>query len=140
MTGDRFVALIGATYRPFLAELGFKEEAPHVSGRFYEVRFVGDDFEVCVSFEPGDQMLHVLVPPRDPTLAEIDDPRSTARLRDLNRRYLGTVPQEEVRSSSLEFSGIDTRDDHERLLVKAANELRLVLPRYLADRRGGRRA
>ncbi|MCA2998931.1 MAG: hypothetical protein ING75_10050 [Rhodocyclaceae bacterium] len=66
-------------------------------------------------------------------LSEIDDLTESPRLADLNRRYMASVTSEERLKNEEFFRGIVTGDDDERMLLKMAKELRLVLPIYLND-------
>jgi hypothetical protein len=46
-----------------------------------------------------------------------------------------TITKEERLENEVIFGAIEPRDNEERLLLKAAKELRLVLPKYLHDAR-----
>ena len=132
MTGDRFAELVQDTFSPFLSEMDFKAEKPHVSGRYYRARFVGLHHSLVVSFEPGDAYLVViLISNDDDDLAAIDDPQKTPRLGDLNRMYMAEVTQKERESNEAFFSSIKVEDRNELALLNCAKDLRLVLPRHL---------
>jgi hypothetical protein len=57
----------------------------------------------------------------------------TPRLSDLNSRYMNTVSSEERAANEAAFKSVEARDEEEKLLLKSAKELCLVLPKYLAD-------
>lgn len=134
MTADRFLEIITQAFPPFLSELGFRLQQPHLSGRYYRATFVGCEHTLIVSFEPGDNNLVVMLMPNGhDDLAAIDDREKTPRLADLNQRYMNDVTADEVKSNDAFFASIETRDFNERRLLKCAKELRLVLPRYLAN-------
>jgi hypothetical protein len=87
-----------------------------------------------VSFEPSDKAFFVMVFSRkNGELSDIDDRLKTPRLFDLNTRYMNRVTTEERTANEAVFQSIMARDEEERMLLKLAKELRLVLPRYLAD-------
>jgi hypothetical protein len=46
-----------------------------------------------------------------------------------------TITKEERLTNEVLFGAIEPRDNEERSLLKAARELRLVLPKYLHDSR-----
>jgi hypothetical protein len=89
---------------------------------------------VSVSYEPGDEVLFVMVFKRENgELSDIDDRSNTPRLSDLNMRYMHTVTKEERLENEVSFRAIEPRDNEEKSVLKAARELRLVLPKYLHD-------
>jgi hypothetical protein len=111
-------------------------DPPSISGRLYRSSFTGPAHSVCVSFEPGDDVFFVLVFSRQHgELSDIDDRLKTPRLSDLNSRYMSKVGSEERAANESAFQSVVARDEEERVLLKAAKELRLVLPKYLADQR-----
>jgi hypothetical protein len=61
MTGRDFERIVTRAYTPFLTELGFLVEAPHISGRFYAVCFASDTHRVSLSYEPGDDWANLSV-------------------------------------------------------------------------------
>lgn len=76
--------------------LGFTIETPSISGRFYRASFSSSKNSVFVSYEPGDNVLLVLVFSREKYgLSDIDDRIKTPRLADLNSRYMHLVSNEE---------------------------------------------
>jgi hypothetical protein len=111
-------------------------ETPSLSGRSYRATFTSPEEVVSVSYEPGDEVLFVMVFCRqNGGLSDIDDRSNTPRLSDLNMRYMHTITKEERLENEVIFGAIEPRDNEERLLLKAAKELRLVLPKYLHDAR-----
>lgn len=140
MSGPGFLRIVRAGFAPFLAELGFTMDSSCVSGRLYRATFTSPKAVVSVSYEPGDEVLFVMVFRRqDGVLSDIDDRSNTPRLTDLNMRYMHTITKEERLANEALFGTIEPRDKEERSLLKAAKELRLVLPKYLHDagRSGG---
>jgi hypothetical protein len=136
MTPEDFLRIVTQAFAPFLKGLGFSMDPPSISGRLYDVNFSSSTHVVSVSFEPGDDLLLVLVFSRENgRLSDIDDPSTTPRLADLNRRYMSAVSREERTANDAMFTSVVARDKDEKLLLKSAKELRLVLPRYLADQR-----
>jgi len=107
-------------------------DKPSISGRFYCVDFNSAHHQVSISYEPGDNAFFVMVgDSRNGKFADIDDRTKTPRLADLNSRYIITVTSEERAENEAAFESVVVNDKEERLLLKAAKELRLVLPKYL---------
>lgn len=132
MDGQDFLRVIHDAYEPFLVELGFSMDAPSISGRFYRASFINSKNSVWVFYEPGDDALFVYVFSQEGNgLSDIDDRSKTPRLSDLNSRYMHLVSNEERVENELFFRFVDVKDNEERLLLKCAKELRIVLPRYL---------
>ena len=132
MNGQDFLRIANEAFVPFLKGLGFVMDEPSISGRFYRVSFTGYAHAVSVSYEPGDDALFVMVFSRkNGELSDIDDRTKTPRLADLNSRYMATVTNEERTENETVFESVTANDKEERLLLKAAKELRLVLPKYL---------
>lgn len=132
MNGQDFLRIANEAFVPFLKGLGFVMDEPSISGRFYRVSFTGSAHVVSVSYEPGDEALFVLVFRRENgELSDIDDRLKTPRLSDLNIRYMQKVTAEERSINDAFFKSVITQDNQEYLLLKAAKELRLVLPKYL---------
>ena len=132
MNGRDFERLVLKVFPPFLTELGFVAEPPHISGRYYRANFVGRQHTLSVSFEPGDNMLAVLLITNGADdLASIDDRTKTPRLSDLNARYMVDVTTSDRANNEAFFAEIEPRDKDEYAIVKAAKELRLVLPHHL---------
>lgn len=134
MNGKDFMRITSAAFTPFLTKLGFKVDEPSVSGRYYRTSFTGLSHAVSVSYEPGDNALFVIVFIRNNgELSDVDDSTKTLRLVDLNRRYMSAVTAEERAENEAFFRSVDAKDEEERVVLKAAKELRLVLPRYLQN-------
>ena len=134
MSGQGFLRIVRAGFAPFLTELGFTMDSPCVSGRLYRATFTSPKEVVSVSYEPGDEVLFVMVFRRqNGGLSDIDDRSNTPRLSDLNMRYMHTITKKERLANETIFGAIEPRDKEERSLLKAAKELRLVLPKYLHD-------
>jgi hypothetical protein len=132
MNGQDFLRIANEAFVPFLKGLGFVMDEPSISGRFYRVSFTGSDHAVSVSYEPGDDALFVMVFTRkNGELSDIDDRTKTPRLADLNSRYMATVTNDERIENEAVFESVVVNDKDERLLLKAAKELHLVLPKYL---------
>jgi hypothetical protein len=134
MNGEGFLRIVSEAFAPFLAGLGFSADAPTISGRFYRASFTGHMHSVSVSFEPGDEVFFVMVfSVNGGELSDMDDRLKTPRLTDLNRLYMNAVSSAERAANEATFQSVIARDEEERVLLKSAKELRLVLPRYLAD-------
>ena len=134
MDGQDFIRVMHDAFEPFLVVLGFSMETPSTSGRFYRASFSSTENSVWVTYEPGDDALFVYVFCRDKNgLSDIDDRIKTPRLSDLNSRYMHSVSKDELTENELFFQPVDVRDNDERLLLKCAKELRVVLPRYLSQ-------
>lgn len=132
MNGRDFLRIANEAFVPFLKGLGFVMDEPSISGRFYRVSFTGSAHAVSVSFEPGDDALFVMVFGRNNgELSDIDDRTKTPRLADLTSRYMAAVTKEERAKNERAFEAVAVSDNEERLLLKAAKELCLVLPKYL---------
>jgi hypothetical protein len=134
MNGQDFLRIVKEAFAPFLEELGFAMEQPSISGRFYRVSFTASSHVVSVSYEPGDDALFVMVfSLKNGELSDIDDSKKTPRLSDLNSRYMVRVTDKERIENQKVFESIVAKDKEELLLLKAAKELRLVLPMYLCS-------
>lgn len=137
MTGKDFLRLVREAFEPFLIALGFSMDPPSISGRFYRVSFSSSKNSISVSYEPGDNAFFVFVFSRENgELSDVDDRIRTPRLADLNNRYMHLVSNGELTENELFFQTVVVTDQEERLLLKFAKELRLVLPRYLKNNRG----
>ena len=89
---------------------------------------------VSVSFEPGDDSLFVIVFSRTRgDWSAMDDREMSPRLSDLNTRYMSMIGPKERSDNETYFRTAEASDPVEKSLLKAAKELRLVLPMYLAD-------
>jgi hypothetical protein len=109
-------------------------DVPSISGRFYCVDFNSARHQVSVSYEPGDNAFFVMVgESQNGKFVNIDDTTKTPRLADLNGRYMATVTNDERAENEAVFESVLFNDKEERLLLKAAKELRLVLPKYLGS-------
>lgn len=134
MNGQNFVNLIHTAFKPFLTNLGFLIENPSISGRFYRVSFRSHKHVVLVSYEPGDNALFVMVfNLKKGELSDIDDRTITPRLSDLNKQFMNIVTPEERQANNNFFQSIKVKDKEEEELLKAAKELRLVLPKYIGQ-------
>ncbi len=132
MNDHGFLRIIDEAFAPFLAALGFVKDEPSISGRFYCVDFNSAHHQVSVSYEPGDNALFVIVgESKNGKFVDIDNTTKTPRLADLNRRYMEAVTNEERAENEIVFEPVVGNDKEERILLKAAKELRLVLPKYL---------
>ena len=134
MNGQDFLRIANDVFVPFLKELDFVMDEPSIGGRFYCVDFNSASHQVSVSYEPGDDAFFVMVGEcRNRKFIDIDDRAKTPRLADLNSRYMPTVTNEERAENEAAFELVIARDKEERFLLKAAKELRLVLPKYLEN-------
>jgi hypothetical protein len=132
MSNQDFLRVCRAAFAPFLKELGFVMDCPSINGRFYHVDFTSIKHTVSISYEPGDDALFVMVFGRvNGELTDIDDRQKTARLTDLNARYMPLITKDEYVRNKAVFSSVKVRNKEESALLKAARELRLVLPKYL---------
>jgi len=132
MNGQDFQRITSAAFEPFLKELGYLTDNISISGRFYRVFYKAHKNVISVSYEPSDRALFVMIFTRNgDELSDIDDTASTPRLSDLNSRFMHTVSVEKRKENENYFKSISACDDDERLLLKCAKELRLVLPCYL---------
>ena len=136
MNDQDFLRVVNEAFTPFLTGLGFSMDTPSISGRLYRSSFTSSRHSVSLSFEPGDEAFFVLVFNREyGELSDMDDRSKTPRLSDLNSRYMNTVSGAERTANESAFRSVVARDEEERELLKSAKELRLVLPKYLADQR-----
>lgn len=133
MTGASFRRIVETAFAPFLKDLGFAPGNVTASGRAYSARFKGPRHDLLVSYEPGDKYLLILVSPRRSAgRGHLGENAAALRLGDLNRRYMNQVSNLERENAKRKFASIVSADGEERRLLKAATELFLVLPRYLA--------
>ena len=132
MDGNRFLKITSTAFTPFLRDLGFSIEKPSISGRYYQVRYIGQFHIVTIAYEPGDNAFFVMVSTgKNNQLLDIDDRSKAPRLTDLNKRYMKMVTIEERLTNEAFFKTIEPQDKEENLLLKAAKELRLVLPKHM---------
>jgi hypothetical protein len=132
MDGQEFTRIVKEAFLPFLGNLGFRMDPPLISGRYYRVSFDSQENVVSISYEPGDNALFIMIFSRiNGQLSDIDDRSETPRIADLNSRYMPFVTNEERAKNDLLFDSIQVSDDEEKLLLKCAKELSLVLPMYL---------
>ncbi len=132
MNGQEFIRLAHEAFEPFLKDLGFVMDAPLISGRYYRVSFSTQEHVVSVSYEPGDNALFVIIFGRQhQELSDIDDRKATPRLSDLNSRFMPTVTKAERVANEIAFESVMAYDNEQRLVLKAAKELCLVLPKFL---------
>jgi hypothetical protein len=134
MNGLRFREFVSKAFEIPLGQLGFKLGTVAVSGRSYSAEYLSERNVVSVSYEPGDEFLLVLVFGLSPdgTRSDIDDPVATPRLNELNRRFAKAVSQDERVENQRRFASFEGTDVAEDRLLKAAKDLRLVLPLYLS--------
>lgn len=134
MDGNGFLKIIRTAFQPFLLPMGFSAKAPSVNGRFYEATFEGTESVISVAFEPGENYFNVYIFGLEAgRLSDIDDRESTRRLSDLNSRYQHEVtPRERVDNENF-FQQVIANDNAEKMLLKGAKDLRLILPLYLRD-------
>ena len=133
MNGQSFIRIIHEAFCPFLKGLGFMLEASLISGRFYRAKFISKSNVIDISYEPGDDAFFVIIFNRfiNGQLSDVDNRRETPRLVDLNNQYMATITSEERAKNEKFFKMVVVHDSEERYLLKAAKELRLVLPKYL---------
>lgn len=132
MSGQDFIRIVTEAFLPFLRLLGFHMETPSISGRFYRASFSNPTNVVSISFEPGDNAAFVMIFSRENGgLSDVDDRSKTPRLADLNSQFMPMVTNDERASAEATFAGIHAGNPEERILLKYAKELSLVLPKYL---------
>jgi hypothetical protein len=133
MNSNDFQRIITEAFQPCLKKLGFTLKPLSISGREYNACFESETHVVDVSYEPGDDYLDTAVYGREHTkLSDIDDPSKTLRLGELNRQYMQLVTSDERRANEALFKSIAAKDAMERRLLRLAEDLCLVLPKYLS--------
>lgn len=132
MNGTDFENLALRAFTPFLSELGFRAEPTHISGRHFRSNYVSKQHTLMISFEPGDNMLTVMLITNEANdLASMDDRSKSPRLSDLNSRYMSCITASDRANNEAFFAKIEPRDENEYAVVKAAKELRLVLHHHI---------
>jgi hypothetical protein len=132
MNDERFLVTVEQAFSPFLSRLGFTADDPSISGRYYRASFSGPMNSIWITFEPGDDELSIIIFTRENgRLSNIDDRSKTPRLSDLNSRYMRMVSDQARSDNEAIFADVVAKDSRERLMLKAAKELHLVLPKYL---------
>ena len=132
MNGKDFLRLIEEAFVPFLAQLGFVKGETSISGRCYSTDFNSQSHQLCISYEPGDdQFFFIIGETVNGRMIDIDDRSRTSRLSDLNYRFMGDVNSEEHTENENYFTSVLASNKEEHQMVKAAKELRLVIPRYM---------
>ena len=133
MNGQDFIRIVQSTFWPSLEELGFQMDTPSISGRLYRASFSNARNVVSISYEPGDSAQFVMIFTKEKDiLSDIDDRSKTPRLSDLNNHYMHMVSSTERAQNDVLFSSVHETGEEEKCLIKAAKELRLVLPKYLS--------
>jgi hypothetical protein len=135
MTDHDFKRIVHEAFWPFLKNLGFSVDDELLSGRVCRASFISPTHAVAVSYEPGDEAIFVFIYSVDRgQLSDVDDESKTLQLPDLSAHYMKSVTSEERTANEALFKNVEAHDDAARNLLKAAKELRLVLPKYLTDR------
>ena len=107
----------------------------------YHAEFTGKRNVISISYEFGDDALFVIIFSTEKgELSHYDDLVSTPRLSNLNSRYMRLVSPRERIETDIAFSAITGEGKAEKLLIKSAKELRLVLPKYMAEHDASKRA
>lgn len=138
MNGVNFLRIVENAFLPFLKDFGFSMDAPSISGRCYRASFSNPTSVISVSFEPGDDAFFVKIFSRldNNSLSDYDDEIKSPRLADLNTRYMHLVTSDERLANNAVFGSIQAIGREEARFLKYAKELRLVLPKYLAQQGG----
>jgi hypothetical protein len=132
MNGQDFLRIVRTAFLPIFSALGFQMDTPSTSGRFYRASFTSPNYVISISYEPGDNSQFVIIFTKEnDELSDIDDRSKTPRLADLNSRYMHTISSDERVQNEAFFASVQVTGDQEKLLLKAAKELRLVFPKYL---------
>jgi hypothetical protein len=132
MNSQAFLRIIDQAFVPFLADLGLFKDSTVVHGRMYCVDFKGTRNKISISFEPGDNALYLYVFSIEiGVVSHIDDLVKTPRIEHLNRLYMPYVSRADREQIKARFAGIEICGPLERLLLKAAKDLSLVLPLHL---------
>lgn len=137
MNGFEFFRIADEAFAPFLKELGFSMDTPSISGRLYRISFSSRTHSIQISYEPGDEAPRILVFTKEHgRISELDDRAKKPRLADLNSRYAREIGVDNRAANDAVFASIHINDKQERLLLKAAKELRLVVAKYLSSGHG----
>lgn len=132
MNGQDFLRIIDDGF-VFLNDFDFLMDEPHISGRMYQVEFRSPTNVLTVAYEPSENNLTVyLSRVKNGQRSNVDDERNTFRLNQLNRTFMKDVTTEERKRNEEFFRSVSARDPAEKLLLKAAKDLRLILPKYLS--------
>jgi hypothetical protein len=133
MTSNDFLKIINDAFKTFLTDLGFVLGPASVSGRLYDVSFSRQDYVVSISYEPGDEYFLIIVFSKnaEDQLSNIDDRKQSPRLEDLNKIYMPLITADQRAQNELFFRLVVPENKSQKMLLKAAKELRLVLPLYL---------
>jgi hypothetical protein len=132
MNGQDFLKLTTSAFLPFLKEMGFEMSKPDISGRLYSIDFKSSNHRVSVSYEPGDEVMFIIIfSVENGSSSNIDDRSKTPRLSDLNNLYMKNITLAQRAENDDYFKSITALDSAEHQLLKSAKELRLVLPQYI---------
>lgn len=132
MDGHGFLRVVREGFLPFLSNFGFQMGVPVASGKFYRVSFEGEGCVISIYYEPAEDYLLILILNNENgQVSDIDDRSKTLRLADLNRQYMPLVTKAGREKNEAFFDLVHVEDEEEKLLLKKAKELRLVLPLYL---------
>ena len=134
MDGQEFINIVSKGFAPFLKELGFSLNTPSISGRMYRADFSGSRNVVSISYEPGNDALFIAIFSLENGVpSSYDDLLKTPRLANLNKRYMHLVTASDRFKNEAAFESVRPAGRVEKLLMKSAKELRLILPKYLAE-------
>ena len=132
MNSTRFRYLVETVLSSSMKSSGLGLKELTTSGRAYTCVFHCTDFEVTISFEPGDSHWVVAVQTlANGHLSDWDDNIATPRLSDLNTMFMSAVTDDDRREASRAFSHVHTLDEDEATLLRYGRELRLILPKYI---------
>jgi hypothetical protein len=129
-----FKRIVETAFAPFLLELGFSADPVFLSGKYCAARFACGQRSLLISYEPGDDELLIVISERPlKSLPDIDNRLAAPRLSDLNRAYGSLISVNERSANDARFGHVQTRNGAEKNLLNCAKQLRLVLPKYVAD-------
>src|SRR4030095_7391421 len=135
MSDEDFKRIVEQAFAPFLTRLGFKLAPFVIEGRCDRATFLREDYVIDIYYEPGDEVVLVFVFLRENGIrSEVDDQSKTLRLSDLKERYMPMVTLQERADARLSLQQIQVSDEVQRHLVRSAEDLCLVLPKYLSVR------
>jgi len=135
LDSQMFCQIIHNVFEPFLNKMGIPLIELTVNGRFYIAEFnILSSHTLSITYEPGDWYMDIgICGTRTGDLSIIDDPIKSPSLSDLNARFYGSFTKDEIIQNTIYFQKFKGDNEDEKKLIKAAQDLRLILPKYLKE-------
>jgi len=127
--GQEYLDAVKQFYSFLETEFGFSKINETIDGNsFYDVEFKNKERIISISYENIEDHLEVIVfMLQNGILPDYDDKTKTLHLKQLNEQVMATASKEEIILNAGYFVKYKAKNEIERVLLKAAKELRLCL-------------